>query len=174
MNKIKKIITSLWVTFILCVITISMVWANANGVSVNKKDGDYTIEVSMEGGTGKASVTSPAEMIVKDGKAYAHIEWSSSNYDYMIVKGEKYVPINKKGNSVFEIPILAFDEPVKVIADTTAMSVPHEISYTFTFDSKTISGVGNSSKEIYPYLIGILFVIIIGTFIFFIKKKHKR
>lgn len=174
MSKLKKILLSLWVTVILGILSISMVWADEKGVSVDQKDGNYTIEVSMEGGTGRASITSPAVMIVKNGKAYAHIEWSSSNYDYMIVRGDKYLPINKEGNSVFEIPILAFDEPTEMIADTTAMSVPHEISYTFTFDSKTISGAGNSSKRIYSYVIGILFVLIISTFIFFIKKKHKR
>ena len=56
----------------------------------------------------------------------------------MIVNGEKYMPINKGGDSVFEIPVLKFDEPFEVIGDTVAMSRPHEIEYLITFCSDTI------------------------------------
>ncbi len=96
-------------------------------------DGDFTVDVSMEGGTGRASVTSPASMQVKNGEAFVLIEWSSPHYDYMIVDGEKYLPVNDSGNSVFEIPVTALDTPISVTADTTAMSQPHEIEYIFTF-----------------------------------------
>ncbi|MDO4942403.1 MAG: hypothetical protein Q4E73_06110 [Lachnospiraceae bacterium] len=106
--------------------------------SVDIKDGEYKIDVSLEGGSGRASITSPAVLTVKDGTASAQIEWSSPNYDYMLVGGEKFLPINKDGNSVFEIPVLTFDKPMEVTADTTAMSKPHEVDYTLTFDSKSI------------------------------------
>ena len=102
------------------------------------EDGSYLAGVTVEGGSGKASVTSPAELEVLDGKITARIEWSSPNYDYMLVEGEKYLPVNQDGNSVFEIPVSAFDRPVKVLADTTAMSRPYEIEYTITFDSGSI------------------------------------
>lgn len=102
-------------------------------VSVDMADGEYDVEVTLEGGSGKATVSSPAVLVVKDGKAYARIEWSSPNYDYMKVVGEKYDPVNTEGNSVFEIPVTVFDEKMDVIADTTAMSTPHEIEYTLTF-----------------------------------------
>ena len=52
--------------------------------------------------------------------------------------GEKYLPVNTEGNSQFEIPVKYFDKPMDVIADTTAMSEPHEIEYTLTFDSASI------------------------------------
>ena len=64
-------------------------------MSVDKEDGEYSIQVDLEGGSGKASVTSPTILTVEDGKAYAQIQWSSSNYDYMIVDGEKYLPTNE-------------------------------------------------------------------------------
>ena len=54
----------------------------------------------------------------------------------MIVNGEKYLPVNTDGNSVFEIPVV-LDKPVDVIGDTVAMSKPHEIEYTLTFHSET-------------------------------------
>lgn len=44
-------------------------------------DGEYTVEVTLGGGSGRAGIISPAVMHIKDGKMYARIEWSSSNYD---------------------------------------------------------------------------------------------
>ena len=108
-------------------------------------DGDYLVNVSLEGGSGRASVTSPAQVSVHDGKATARIEWSSPNYDYMLVEGTTYAPVNDEGNSVFEIPVLAFDEPFAVVGDTTAMSQPHEIEYTLTFDSSSAEPVAGKS-----------------------------
>ena len=119
----------------------------AAGASENKKtvedlkleDGEYTADVAMEGGSGKASVDSPAALEIKDGKITATIVWSSPNYDYMIVNDEKYEPVNKDGNSTFEIPVDAFDYKMPVTADTVAMSTPHEIEYTLQFDSASIA-----------------------------------
>jgi hypothetical protein len=60
----------------------------------------------------------------------------------MIVDGEKYEPVNQEElanaddesgvGSIFEIPVSVLNEPFKVIADTTAMSEPHEIEYDLT------------------------------------------
>ena len=49
------------------------------------------------------------------------------------------LPVNEEGNSVFEIPVTVFDEPVEILAETTAMSRPHEVEYTLTFSSESIS-----------------------------------
>lgn len=102
------------------------------------EDGTYTMELSFEGGSGKAKISSPATVTVSEGTATATVEWSSPNYDYMIVDGEKYLPVNTEGNSVFEIPVLYFDKPMDVIGDTVAMSKPHEIEYTLTFHLDTM------------------------------------
>ena len=96
-------------------------------------DGEYSASVVLEGGSGRASVDSPAVLTVADGKMTATIVWSSPNYDYMIVDGEKYLPTNTEGNSTFEIPVSALGTPLVVTADTVAMSTPHEIEYTLTF-----------------------------------------
>ena len=101
-------------------------------------DGTYTCEVTLEGGSGRATVDSPAALTVADGKMTAAIVWSSPNYDYMLVDGEKYLPTNTEGNSTFEIPVAALDTALDVIADTVAMSTPHEIEYTLTFDSASL------------------------------------
>ena len=100
-------------------------------------DGSYTCAVTLEGGSGRATVESPAALTVENGKMTATIVWSSPNYDYMIVDGEKYLPTNTDGNSTFEIPVAALNTPLAVTADTVAMSTPHEIEYTLTFANPT-------------------------------------
>ncbi len=102
-------------------------------------DGTYTIEVVLEGGSGKASVDSPTTLVIEGGAMTATITFSSPNYDYMMVNGEKYLTVNTEGNSTFEIPVDALDYDMQVSADTTAMSTPHEIEYTLHFDSSTLT-----------------------------------
>ena len=101
-------------------------------------DGSYTIELTMEGGSGRASIQSPAQLAIAGGAATATLEWSSPNYDYMLANGEKYLPVNTEGNSVFEVPVEALDAPLTMIGDTVAMSTPHEVEYTVTFHSETL------------------------------------
>ena len=120
--------------------------AEAQPMKVDMSDGTYKIDVVLEGGSGRATITSPATLVVKEGCAYAQIEWSSSHYDYMKVGETTYDPINTGGNSVFELPVTVMDKPMDVIADTTAMSVPHEIEYTLTFASDSIT----SGKQAAP------------------------
>lgn len=107
--------------------------------SLGLADGNYTVEVRLEGGSGKASVESPAKLRVENGTAWATIIWSSSNYDYMRLDDEQYLPLTLEGGSTFEIPVAAFDRKVTYYADTTAMSTPHEIEYTLYFDSASIT-----------------------------------
>lgn len=107
--------------------------------SLGIKDGEYNVDVKLEGGSGKASVVSPAKLTVKDGKAAAEIIWSSNKYDYMIAGDEKILPVSTDEFSIFEIPVIGFDYKMPVKADTTAMSTPHEIEYTLFFDSSTIT-----------------------------------
>ena len=110
--------------------------------SLGLADGEYTVEVTLEGGSGKASVSSPAQLTVENGQAYAVIIWSSPNYDYMKVDDVQYDLANEElglqGNSAFKIPVSGFDWKMAVKADTIAMSEPHEIDYTLYFDSSTI------------------------------------
>lgn len=100
---------------------------------VSLEDGTYSMEITFAGGSGKAEILSPVSVTVAGQKAMATVQWNSPNYDYMIVNGEKYLPVNTEGDSIFEIPVLIFDEPMDIIGDTVAMSKPHEIEYTLTF-----------------------------------------
>ena len=113
---------------------------------LNLEDGDYTMDVTLTGGSGRATIDSPAAINVEGDKATATIVWSSPNYDYMLVDGEKYEPVNKDGNSTFEIPVSVFDAEMEVTADTVAMSEPHEIDYTLNFDSTTAKEAEKTAK----------------------------
>lgn len=58
-------------------------------------------------------------------------------YDYMMVEDETcYNEAEAGENSTFTIPIEKLPCEISVIADTTAMSVPHEIEYTLSFALK--------------------------------------
>ncbi|MGO5336508.1 hypothetical protein ACTQZS_06790 [Bilifractor sp. LCP19S3_H10] len=148
---------------------------SGNAVSVDRKDGEYSIEVNMTGGSGRASVTSPTLLIIRNGKAYAKLYWSSTYYDYMIVDGVKYQNNTRDGGtSTFIIPITSMDAPVPVIADTTAMGDPVEISYQLTFYADTIG-----SRNLVPQiatrrvLIVALFIILAGAVLSFLTRKTR-
>lgn len=96
-------------------------------------DGEYTIHVALEGGSGRASVQSPAELTVQNGQMTVKIVWSSKNYDLMVVDGTEYTPTYENDLSVFEIPLSDSNTSIAVQAETTAMSQPHMIDYTLTF-----------------------------------------
>lgn len=137
---------------------------------IDLADGVYEIEVDMEGGSGRASITSPAKLTVVDKKGTALIEWSSSNYDYMLVDGKKYLSVNTEGNSVFEIPILVYDEGMTVIADTTAMSTPYEVEYVLTFHSESLP-IGK--KNPFPIAVIVAVVVIAAAVVVLMMQKKK-
>ena len=106
--------------------------------SLGLSDGSYTVEAELDGGSGRASIQSPAALRVEKGTAYVAVVWGSSNYDYMRVGEEMFHPLQTEGDSTFELPVPVFDRKLTVYADTTAMSTPHEIEYTLRFDSASI------------------------------------
>lgn len=178
MHKCRKILAVCSLAALLSAGIVSSVCLAAGDAAVefDKEDGEYSIQVELEGGSGKASVTSPTLFTVEDGHGYAQLQWSSSNYDYMIVDGEKYLPTSEEGmNSVFEIPILALDEPVPVIADTTAMGAPHEIDYTLTFYSDSIGSKSQLPQEAAKRVVAVAMVIIVGGGIlnYFVNKRRR-
>lgn len=147
-----------------------------SGVKTDLTNGEYSIQVDLEGGSGKASVSSPTLMLVKDGRMYAELQWSSSNYDYMIVDGEKFLNESEKGrNSVFTIPITVLDDKMEVIADTLAMGAPHEINYTLTFYEDSIGSKGQLPQEAAKRVVAVALIIIVGGGIlnYFVNKRNR-
>ncbi len=118
-----------------------------DNADIGLADGTHQVNITMEGGTGKAYIKSPVTVNVENGKITALFEWSSKNYDYMIVGGQKYLNEAAEGDdSVFTVPVDDLNEPLNVIGDTTAMSKPHEIEYVVYFDMEG-SKAGSGSEE---------------------------
>lgn len=145
-------------------------------VAIEEDDGEYSIEVDLVGGSGRASVTSPTWLYVRDGKAYAKLLWSSSYYDYMIVEGKKFFNETTDGShSTFTIPITNLEEGMTVIADTTAMGDPLEIEYTLTFYADTVDSKSRIPQEATKKVLVIALVIMIagGIVNYFVKKRRQ-
>lgn len=129
-------ITKLWLQMLnkkaavfLLALTFAFVVSGCKNQKHSLQDGLYTVEVELTGGSGKSRIASPASLEVKAGKAFLEIVWSSKNYDYMIVGNTKYLNETPGQKSTFHVFIENPFSPVKIIADTTSMSVPHEIEY---------------------------------------------
>ena len=143
---------------------------------VDYPDGQYSIEVTLTGGSGRASVSSPTVLIVREGKAYAHLLWSSAYYDYMLLGGVRYDNLSTDGgNSTFEIPIPVMDAPVAVIADTTAMGDPIEIQYQLTLYAESVGDVRQVPQQAAKYVLMIsLAIIVVGGILNHFVKKGRR
>lgn len=143
---------------------------------IDMKDGTYSIEVNMTGGSGRASVSSPTWFIVKDGKAYARLLWSSAYYDFMMVGGKKFLNESKNGgNSTFTIPITQFDTTMSVVGDTTAMGSPVAIGYKLTFYRDSISTRNKIPQEAAKgVLITALIVAVIGGILNYLVKRKRQ
>ena len=176
MKYMIKIMPVLFLALMLAGPVSVAVAQKENGIETDLEDGEYSIQVDLEGGSGKASVSSPTLMLVKNGRMYAELQWSSSNYDYMIVDGEKFQNESEEGrNSVFTIPVTALDDKMEVIADTLAMGAPHEIDYTLTFYEASIGSKGQLPQEAAKRVVAVAMVIIVGGGIlnYFVNKRNR-
>ena len=131
---------------------------------ISKKDGRYTVKLTVNGGAVEASVASPVFLRVENGVGYATIEWENVKYDTMIVDGETFTPIDDSNNSTFEIPVTAYDQIMKV----TAVADGEETDYGFTFASGGIHKV----RTVKDYLLVVLlFLAVFGIALFFSIRK---
>ena len=132
-------VTSVGQEFDLALIGTKGVWYD-HKVSVQNpipQAGSYSCTVELQGGSGRASVASPASLVSDGETLMATIQWSSPYYAYMLVDGVSYDPIQTEGNATFEIPV-ELDTDMVISACTTAMSEPHLVDYTLHFDSSTM------------------------------------
>lgn len=100
------------------------------------KDGEYKIDVTCEGGSGKGGVTG-AVLIIKDSKLTAKLIMSSDKYTKMVVDGQTYQNKPEDGKSTFTVPV-SLDNGITVKATTEAMSTAHEVEYTVTLNSGSL------------------------------------
>lgn len=140
-------------------------------MSENLKDGDYTIEVTLSGGTGKAHIESPTKVYIENGEVQAEIIWNSSSYDYMEIDGISYYPVNDDGNSTFMIDVPQFDTDISILAETVAMSKPRMIEYTLNFKSDTLK---STNFSMLPFVCAGFAVITISVVVGLILKRKKK
>ena len=145
-------------------------------VAVDLPDGEYSVEVNLAGGSGRASVSSPTLLAVREGRAWARLLWSSPYYDYLLLGPTRYDNLTVDGgNSCFEIPVPAMDAPVPVTADTTAMGDPVEIDYTLTFYADTVADKGRIPQVAAKKVLAISAAIIaVGAVLNYIVKRRRR
>ncbi len=110
----------------------------------------YDVDITMEGGSGKAYIVSPVTITESDGTITAKFVWSSPNYDYMIVDGVEYDNETPGENSTFTVPVKSLDEPLTVIGDTVAMSTPHEIEYMIRWGEQKNSDAEDADVPDHP------------------------
>ena len=184
MKKIYAILLAIFLLTGVCPIPLyaaRTVTASANTENdtdiFDLTDGEYAIDVTMTGGSGKATIQSPTLLTLNDGTAYASITWSSSNYDYMIIDGQKYLNESEEdANSHFTIPIADLTRDIPVIADTLAMGTPHEVQYVLTFDPASIASKSTLPQEGAKRVLIMAAVIIIGGGILnhFVNERRKQ
>ncbi len=158
-------------------LTVEQDTEQLTAVTMELPDGSYSIETALTGGSGRASVSSPTYLTIRDGQAYATILWSSTHYDYMILDGVYfYNEAEDGGISRFTIPVTKLDEPMDIIADTTAMGEPVEISYTLTFYGDSVGDTGLIPQEAAKRVLAAAVVIIAagGILNHILKKRRKR
>ena len=82
----------------------------------------------VRGGSGRVTITC-TEVRIEDGKAYARLQFDSPRYTRVLADGIEYPTKQEENSSEAEIPVL-LNRSFDIQATTTAMSRPHDITYT--------------------------------------------
>jgi hypothetical protein len=101
--------------------------------------GSYSLKGELTGGSGKAHFDGPLLLTVEEEGSFLTFTMSSPYYDYVIVEGERFEPLEPDGNSTFRVPFERLNEDFLFTADTTAMSEPHEIDYSVRIDLEALT-----------------------------------
>lgn len=83
---------------------------------------------SFSGGSGKVTISCPA-IWEQDGQTMGRIVFSSPNYPTLQSAGVSYDAAHDGDTSAFDIPV-ELNRDMEIIGTTTAMSTPHDITYT--------------------------------------------
>lgn len=121
-------------------------YAPAVDSSTTLKDGVYTPDsFSWSGGSGRLAYIRCNKIIVRNGQAYAEIEFASSNYDALRASGGTYTK-EGGGNSVFTIPV-NLNANNTIVGRTTAMSQEHWVEYTIYIGLAETAEEGEKAQE---------------------------
>ena len=108
---------------------------------IELKNATYTIEAMVKGENGVSAIQTPTSIFVKEQKATVVRIWDSTDYNYMVVGGEKILPKSRDDGSIFWIPVTAWDEEIPMLVNRGSGS-SEELSCTLYLDTSTIKKQG--------------------------------
>ncbi len=121
--------------------------ATAIDNSTSLPDGEYAPDgFSFSGGTGKVTIECGV-VRVREGKSYAVLSFSSPKYTWVKVDGTEYDGLATEFVSQFEIPV-QLNADMRISAQTTAMSQPHEVEYTIRVDLAQGEETAETSRDL--------------------------
>ena len=93
------------------------------------ESGEYAPDgFRFSGGSGKVEISCPALWRVGDAD-WARLVFSSANYPRLVSEGVEYTATHDGKTSIFELPVV-LNADMEIVGTTTAMSAPHDITYT--------------------------------------------
>ena len=163
--SVRCLLAALWTAAFIVFSPLPVKAASeADSKILSLPDGEYSVQVTLVGGSGKASIVSPTLLTVSKAGVFARIQWSSSNYDYMIVDHVRYNNTSEEGRpSVFLIPV-------------TAMGGAHEIPYALTFSYDSIGAKSRLPQEAAKRVTAMAGLIIVagGILNYFVNQRRNR
>ncbi|SFG75276.1 ABC transporter substrate-binding protein [Oribacterium sp. WCC10] len=135
-------------------ISVSEINAGVTGWDVSDdtliKDGDYKpAAFTWSGGSGKINISCD-NVYISGGDAIATLTFSSPKYEYVRIGDDKIYGEHTDNSSIFQVPV-DLDKEMELIGCTTAMSTPHEISYSVFIsvkDGETGTGMTDDGSKI--------------------------
>ena len=153
MNKTSGLIYCFFICVLLLIVMLSSsgcagIEENVDQEKTNAAGGSLPgpatyeqVEFAVRGGTGKVKITCPEVTVIAVEKwdAEALLVFESPHYEWVKTGGVQYEPVNKddadRRTSEFRIPVV-LEKEMEIVGLTTAMSEPHEITYTIRISLK--------------------------------------
>ena len=150
MRDFKKVFRRLAVTAVLAVFVMA---SAIPSLAATYQDGTYSVPVSLsEGRMSHNAIVSPCSVTISGGQIYATIVFKRVSddgipqYSYFTTTAGTVYPQQYGAHAqIFSSAPLPSLGSVNVTMETTAMSTPYTLNYTFYFDDSAIPTVGGGS-----------------------------
>ena len=150
MRDFKKVFRRLAVTAVLAVFVMA---SSIPSLAATYQDGTYSVPVSLSAGRmSHNAIVSPCSVTISGGQIYATIVFKRVSddgipqYSYFTTTAGTVYPQQYGAHAhIFNNAPLPSLGNVNVTMETTAMSTPYTLNYTFYFDDSAIPTVGGGS-----------------------------
>lgn len=150
MRDFKKVFRRLAVTTVLAVFVMA---SAIPSLAATYQDGTYSVPVSLsEGRMSHNAIVSPCSVTISGGQIYATIVFKRVSddgipqYSYFTTTAGTVYPQQYGAHAqIFSNAPLPSLGSINVTMETTAMSTPYTLNYTFYFDDSAIPTVGGGS-----------------------------